>query len=686
MAGAGASGAVALGGESKPGIEKPAPVGEASPMTRVFQRFGLTPLSALALLSACPAAGPVPVQPEQGTLFVAAGDTASGYVDGVGESARFNGIAGLAALSDDEIVVSDAFNALMRRVVVPSQEVTTLIGEPMELSATDGQGASARVREPRGVTVDGDTAWIGDGPCVRRLLVESLTLQSVAGSCQTPGKVDGTLADARFGFLIQDLEWDSARRRLYVSDRANNAVRVVDPELGTVSTLAEGFDGPGALALNGDTLYVANTFDHTIHAVDLLRGRNDVVAGISGVEGSVDASNLSARLSAPQGIAIVGEQLWFGGFDGDIRAYDLTDGFVSTIVRGTDGMFAPPVSFGTGFFFAGLDGGLEKVTADGTVTLVAGPADAEDFVDGSGTNARFRLPVSVELDRARGVFYVSDAENDAIRIVNPSDWSVRTLVGGPDRRGDEDGSVGEAGLYYPAGLALDAAARFLYVADNGNLKIRVIDLENFVVSTLSGSGASGGDDGEALAATFGAPWELALSEDEATLYVADFNGGSIRAVATGNGTVSTLVRDLGEPTGLALAGGFLWATDYARHVLWRIDRQAGTAEVALGEDGFMGSVDGAKAAALLAMPSGLGVAADGDALLLAETASQTVRRIELDDFHSTFVAGLTTRSGGLPPGTELPLDEAPLLNPQDALAFGDQIVILSGASVLVAAP
>ncbi|RME30732.1 MAG: hypothetical protein D6800_01585, partial [Candidatus Zixiibacteriota bacterium] len=79
----------------------------------------------------------------------------------------------------------------------------------------------------------------------------------------------------------------------------------------------------------------------------------------------------------------------------------------------------------------------------------------------------------------------------------------------------------------------------LYVADTYNSKIRVIDIDKETVTTLSGSGTGGYNDGDLADAQFFEPSGLTAAGGK--LYVADANNHRIRVIDLAAGTVSTLV-------------------------------------------------------------------------------------------------------------------------------------------------
>src|SRR5947199_21033 len=64
------------------------------------------------------------------------------------------------------------------------------------------------------------------------------------------------------------------------------------------------------------------------------------------------------------------------------------------------------------------DGSIRKIMPDGSVTTLAGSAEAQGTVDGTGSAARFNGPHGVAVDNAGNV-YVADTRNHTIRKMTP---------------------------------------------------------------------------------------------------------------------------------------------------------------------------------------------------------------------------------------------------------------------------
>ncbi len=100
------------------------------------------------------------------------------------------------------------------------------------------------------------------------------------------------------------------------------------------------------------------------------------------------------------------------------------------------------------------------------------------------TNGAYRDPIEASQFRAirqinfdsDGNLYVGDNGNECIRMVNTNTMMVETIIGIPQNRGFKDGSKDEAQFNQPHGLVVDAEG-VIYVSDYGNSRIRRIAIE-----------------------------------------------------------------------------------------------------------------------------------------------------------------------------------------------------------------
>ncbi len=260
------------------------------------------------------------------------------------------------------------------------------------------------------------------------------------------------------------------------------------------------FHDPHGMALFGSTLYVADTENHAIRAIDLVREEVRTVAGTGNLGRTLNPSGTvptEIDLRSPWALAAT-EQVLFIAMAGSHQIWVLLD-------DQTLGVFA-----GTG---------------------------AETLLDGPRTEAAFNQPSDLVLDM--GHLFVADAEASAIRAIElREEPRVMTLVGlGLFEFGDIDGTGAGVRLQHPTGLAGDAAG-LLYIADSYNHKIKTLDPTTGTVQTLIGTGQPGTADGPLAQAQLYEPEGLAALNGR--LYIADTNNHLIRVAALATGQVQTL--------------------------------------------------------------------------------------------------------------------------------------------------
>ncbi len=324
-----------------------------------------------------------------------------------------------------------------------------------------------------------------------------------ASALAFPGKV---LADAAGGRLFIA---DSSHNRIVIADLTTYEVLDV---IGTgVSGLTDGafdaaaFAKPQGMALVGDTLYVADTNNHTIRAVNLVERVVTTAAG-TGAQGYQRAISGAARevpLSSPWDVELGDKDILYIAMAGTHQLWQLRldVGVVESLVgSGREGLLDGPFAEAqlaqpSGLYYR--DGVLYFADSESssiraadihtqTVTTLAGPAVNNLFefgdVDGAVGVSRLQHALGV-VGGADGVLYVADTYNSKIKRLDPGQRDITTLFGLGGLGDFRDGGAADAAFDEPGGL--DYANGRLYVADTNNHAIRVIDLAASTVSTVT---------------------------------------------------------------------------------------------------------------------------------------------------------------------------------------------------------
>ncbi|MSR57887.1 MAG: redoxin domain-containing protein [Planctomycetaceae bacterium] len=315
---------------------------------------------------------------------------------------------------------------------------------------------------------------------------------------------------------------DEAGRRLFISDSNHNRIVIASLDGRLLDAIGSGvigaengaydrasFDHPQGLALVGETLYVADTENHLIRAVDLEKKQVTTLAGTGkqASERRAGGALLRTALNSPWDlvaldgklyVAMAGpHQIWVADLKKrHIEPYagsgreDILNGPLAEAAlaqpsgMATDGKFLYVVdSEGSALRQVPLDRKGEVTTLIGTSDLPNGRCLFEfGDQDGVGSEARLQHPLGVAF--ANGALYVADSYNHKIKRVDLSQRSVKTFVG-DGQPGDQDDPPR---FSEPAGLSV--AGGTLYIADTNNHRIRTVDLKSGAVSTLTIEGLS----------------------------------------------------------------------------------------------------------------------------------------------------------------------------------------------------
>jgi hypothetical protein len=193
--------------------------------------------------------------------------------------------------------------------------------------------------------------------------------------------------------------------------------------------------------------------------------------------------------------------------------------------------------------------------ATGMISTIAGNGIAGFGGDGGrATSAQLNSPADVKLDGA-GNFYIVDSGNHIVRMVNPVTGLIWIIagIGGKSGYSGDGGAATQATLAYPSAVAFDGD-HSLYISDTGNNVVRKVDLSTGIITTVAGTGTAGfsGDGGPATSGQLNYPWGISLGGD-GSLYIADLSNNRIRKVTSGviSTVVGTGTRGYGGDGGLA---------------------------------------------------------------------------------------------------------------------------------------
>ena len=309
---------------------------------------------------------------------------------------------------------------------------------------------------------------------------------------------------------------------------------------------------PGRLHAHGDRLFISDSGHNRIVITDL-HGKIEAVVG-SGKEGAADGEASAASFSSPQGLAVIGGSLYVADTGNHLlRAMNLETLQVSTVagtasLGGEPGSHDPrePLSvplrspwgllpMGTHLLVA-MAGSHQIWVFDPDKNVMApwaGSGEEEHF-DAPLREAAFAQPSGLAV--AGRYLLVADSEISSIRAIDLEDGAVRTIVGkGLFDFGDTEGDPGEVLLQHPLDVAADT--NVLYVADTYNNKVKAISFGTMQTRTIFGDGDP---------ATMHEPGGLAVVEG--VVLIADTNNHRILKGDPETGRLSEFTITQGSPS------------------------------------------------------------------------------------------------------------------------------------------
>ncbi|MGQ0810479.1 MAG: NHL domain-containing protein [Nitrospiraceae bacterium] len=179
--------------------------------------------------------------------------------------------------------------------------------------------------------------------------------------------------------------------------------------------------------------------------------------------------------------------------------------------------------------------------AVGYIETFAGNGKARSTGDGKrAVKSGIPLPHHAVLDKEEQWLYFAESGSDRVRRINLQEGTLHNFAGiGETCYSGDSGLCGEAGLYLPLDVAFDSH-NDLYICDSGSNRIRKVDHESGIITTVIGTGHHGfNGDGPALDVNLTWPAAIAFDRDD-VLYIADTQAHRVRRYDPKTGLVTTV--------------------------------------------------------------------------------------------------------------------------------------------------
>ncbi|WP_143822349.1 NHL domain-containing protein [Mucilaginibacter pedocola] len=443
-----------------------------------------------------------------GVVTTIAGSSTDGAVNGVGTAALFGNPYGIATDNNGYLYVADTDNQLIRKIAISGFTITpalpaglvfdsatgTISGTPVTAQAATsyqvtGYGPTGSSTTTLSIAINNPTVVKPLPPAVS--YASQTYTKNVGISPLTPSNPGGAVPASTYALVSN-----------YAGGSTQGSADGAD-------TLASFKQLAGLASDTYGNVYVADRGNNKIRKVT--PGGNVVTIAGTGVAGATNGTAASASFNAPSGLVVDNSgNIYVADANNNMLRKITAAGVVSTFASGLN--YPTDVAIdNAGNLFVAEGGGttIKKITPAGVVST---------FANG------FQSPFGVAVDAANYV-YVADFN---MRIYKVSPTGVVTVLAGSGATGAANGIGTVASFSNPNGLKVDAAGN-VYVADTDNRLVRKITAAG-VVTTLAGSGASTSINGVGTAASFRAPYGIAL-DAKGNLIVSEQSGTRLRKIS-----------------------------------------------------------------------------------------------------------------------------------------------------------
>ena len=462
-----------------------------------------------------------------GIISTVAGNGTCGYGGdgGAATAAMLNGPRGLVFDASGNMYIADLGNHRVRKVDT-SGNISTFAGTGKAgFSGDGGLARSAKIGNPRALTIQGNALYIANAGAARYRFVNltSNIINTYAGSTFGYDGDNHALLATQFGGAGA-ITFDSSGNPIF-ADTNNGRVRKATA--GIVNTIAGGYIGDGGKATSAalvlpEAAYVdkaGNIFiaDFDGNRVRKVSGGNISTIAGNGITGYTGDGGLGtlATLNGPQGVV--------EDSSGNIFISDAVNGVIRKVIpSGTISTFAANVNFFDLYKIA-IDSAnnlyvdddlacvIWKITPTAVVSIAAGVLNTCGYNGDNiaATTAQLNSPYGVALDSS-GNLFIADFANNRVREVNTS-GTITTVAGTGTCGYTGDGGSPPSAELCPNGVAVDGGGN-VYIADSFT---RIRRIKKGTMTTFASYGF--GFNGDGL-------WPLLTGMDSVVDVVVDSKG------------------------------------------------------------------------------------------------------------------------------------------------------------------
>lgn len=436
-----------------------------------------------------------------GIITTVAGKISSGYGgDGnVASEAQFSSINGLAIDSKNNLYICDRLNRRIRKIDAETNIITTIAGGGNTVSDNPILATDAKIELPTKVTLDNENnVYFTCEHQIKKIEVSTGLISTIAGTGDEGFSGDGGLAINAQLNRPNGIAIDS-NNNIYIAD--NKRIRKIDANTKIITTVAGGGTHtwldinlpanhtkllqPRDVVIDKDgDIYI--TDGSTIRKINVGTGILTKIAGTinegyaRGYSGD-GGQAIQASLDSPQGIAVMGDELYIADTGNDcIRKINLTSGIITTIKD-----IQYPIKLATdeehNFYVIGsYSRNITKINiVNNTTTIIAGSGTSEIKGDSVlASEANVGHPRDLVLDKKGNLYFTSPG---FVRKVNLKTNLISTIAGNGTQGFSGDGGLATNAQINAYGIAVDSSGN---VYTSGSSRIRKIDIVTGIISTV----------------------------------------------------------------------------------------------------------------------------------------------------------------------------------------------------------
>jgi len=278
------------------------------------------------------------------------GSGRAGFSDGSFEASEFSNPHGIV-FRDNKLYIADTDNHSIRVADLDKKSVKTISGNGKQgyIRSYSGDPLKVSLSSPWDLAFDGDDLYIAMAGIHQVWKYSSVknSISSFAGSGYENIK-DGSLQDAA---LAQPSGLSISNGFIYFADSEVSGIRSIDIQKKTVSTIAgKGLfvfgnkDGslktallqhPLGLDVSGDSIYIADTYNHSIRIIDIAKNSIGTLIGYNSL-GTCNINEKSCnylQLYEPEDVIYVKGKLYIADTNNHlIREYDFSKASLTDIL------------------------------------------------------------------------------------------------------------------------------------------------------------------------------------------------------------------------------------------------------------------------------------------------------------------------------------------------------------------